>query len=58
MDKEILTFGNIEIKKNKFYRHKTRIFWGDVDIEKALVSKKVSFGEKNNHTCAITCDAS
>ena len=25
--KEILTFGDIEIKKNKSYRHKTPIFW-------------------------------
>ena len=28
MGKEILTFGNIEIEKNKFYRHKTSIFGG------------------------------
>ena len=27
MGKDILTFGNIEIEKNKFYRNKTRIFW-------------------------------
>ena len=26
MDKEILTFGNIEIEKNKFYRNNTSIF--------------------------------
>ena len=47
MGKEILTFGNIEIDKNNFYGHKTPIFGGDVDIEKVLVSKKISFGEKN-----------
>ena len=28
MGKEILTFGNIEIERNKFYRLKTPIFWG------------------------------
>ena len=28
MGKEILTFGNIEIERNKFYRLKTSIFWG------------------------------
>ena len=28
MDKEILTFGNIEIAKNIFYRHKAPIFKG------------------------------
>ena len=47
MGKEVLTFGNIEIEKNKFYRHKTPIFFGNVDIEKVLVSNKISFGEKN-----------
>ena len=43
MVKEILTFGNIEIEKNKFYRQKTLIFLEDVGIEKVLVSKKSSF---------------
>ena len=28
MGKEILTFGNIEIEKNKFYRQKTPILGG------------------------------
>ena len=28
MGKEILRFGDIEIEKNKFYRHKTPIFGG------------------------------
>ena len=27
MGTEILTFGDIEIEKNKFYHHKTSIFW-------------------------------
>ena len=27
MGKEILTFGDIEIEKNKFYRNKTPIFF-------------------------------
>ena len=47
MGKEILTFGNIDIEKNKFYRHKTAIFLEDVDIEKVSVSNKIYFGEKN-----------
>ena len=46
MGKEILTFGNTEMEKNKFYHHKTPIFWGGVDIEKVLVSNKISFGKK------------
>ena len=47
MGKEILTFRDIEIEKNKFYRNKTPIFLKDVDIEKVLISNKISFGEKN-----------
>ena len=27
MGKETLKFGNIEIEKNKFYHHKSAIFW-------------------------------
>ena len=46
MGKEILMFGNIEIEKNKFHHHITPIFLGDIDIEKVLVSHKISFGEK------------
>ena len=46
MGKEILTFGNIEIEKNKFYRSKTPISLKDVDIEKVLVSNKISSSEK------------
>ena len=47
MGTEILTFGNIEIEKNKFYHHKTPILRADIDTEKVLVSNKISFGEKN-----------
>ena len=46
MGTEILTFDNIEIKKNKFYGHETPILLEDLDIEKVLVSNKISFGEK------------
>ena len=45
MAKEILTFGDIEIKKN--YRYKSPISLKDVDIEKLLVSNKTFFGEKS-----------
>ena len=47
IDKEILTFGDIEIEKNKFYHHKSCIFYKDVDIEKVLVSNNILSGEKN-----------
>ena len=45
MGKEILTFGNIEIGKNKFYRHKIPIFGGNVDIKELLISNKIPFGK-------------
>ena len=44
MGEEILTFGNIKIEKNKFYHHKSPIFLEDVNIEKVLVSNKISSG--------------
>ena len=48
MGKEILTFGDIEIEKNKFYRNITPVFLKDVEVEKVvLVSNKLSFGENN-----------
>ena len=32
MGKEILTFSDIELEKNKFYHHKVPIFLKDLDI--------------------------
>ena len=46
MNEEILKSGNIEIQKHKFYHHKTPIIFEDLDIEKVLVSNKISFGKK------------
>ena len=40
-------FDDIETEKNTFYRHKSPIFKKDVNIEKVLVSNKISFGEKS-----------
>ena len=56
MGKEMLTFGDIEIEKNNFYRNKISIFWGDVDTETVLVSNKLSFGKKKTiNTLLVTC---
>ena len=44
MGKEILTFGDIEIKK--FENFKSLFFSKDVDFEDILVSNKISSGEK------------
>ena len=41
MCKNILMFDNIEIEKS--YHNKTLILLEDVDIEKLLVSEKISF---------------
>ena len=55
MGKEILTFGNIEIMKNKFYINTIPVLLRDVDMEKVIVSNKVSFGEKTINTLLVTC---
>ena len=54
MVKQILMFGDIEIQKNKFY-DKTPLFSQDVDIEKILVSNKISIGEKTINTLLVPC---
>ena len=48
MGEEIVTFGNIEIEKNKFYNLVyNSYFFGDVYIEKVLVATKISFSQKS-----------
>ena len=48
----MLTFGEIEIEKKIFTP--IYIFLKDVDIEKVLVSKKISSREKNMNTLLVT----
>ena len=45
---------DIEIDKNKFYQYKSPVHLRDIDIEKVLVSNKISFGEKNINTLLVT----
>ena len=48
MGKKNLTFGDIEIEKHKFYHYESPIFLKkDVDINKILVSNKISSSEKD-----------
>ena len=47
MIKKIVTFGETDIEKHKFHGHKNPILVYDVDINKILVSNKVSFGKKS-----------
>ena len=56
MVKEISTFGNNEIEKNKFQRNKTTDFLNNGDMEKVLVSNKVSSGgKKTTNPLLVNC---
>ena len=46
MEKTTIKFGDIEIKKQKYYRYKRPIPIKDIDINKIVASNKVSFGKK------------
>ena len=46
MEKTIIKFGDIEIEKQKFHQHKKPISIKDIDINKIIISNKVSFGKK------------
>ena len=54
MGTEILTFGDIEIEKNEFYRNQIPILLRDVDIKKVLVFCKISFSEKTMSSLLVT----
>ena len=43
---KVLKFGDIEIKKQKFHKHKEPISIKNIDINKITVSNKISFGKK------------
>ena len=43
MDKKSITFGKTGVEKHKFLQHKTPMSIDDEDINKILVSNKVSF---------------
>ena len=45
----------LKLKKNFFYHNKTPNFLKNVDIDKVLVSNKISFGEKTLSTLLVTC---
>ena len=48
MNKEIITFGDIEIEKRKFHHRKNLILLEYVDIDSILTSSLVFYGEKKN----------
>ena len=43
---KIIKFGDIEIQKQKYHQHKELISIKNIDINKIVVSNKVSFGKK------------
>ena len=45
MDKKIMKFDDTEIEKYKFHQHGSPIYIDNVDINKIVVSNKLSFGE-------------
>ena len=46
MEITVIKFGDIEIEKQRFYQHKRPISKMNIDINKIVVSNKVSFGKK------------
>ena len=47
LKKTVITFGDIEIEKQKFHQHKRPISIKNININKIVVSNKVSFGKKS-----------
>ena len=45
----------LKLKKKFFYHNTTPNFLKNVDIDKVLVSNKISFGEKTLRTLLVTC---
>ena len=50
MEKIIIKFGDIEIKKQRFHQHERPISLKNIAINKIVVSNKVSFGKKGFNT--------
>ena len=46
MGKETITFGDIEVEKQIFHSHKNPVSIYDVNIDKIVISNKVSFGKR------------
>ena len=47
MDKNSLKFDDPEVEIYKFHQHKSPIWIDNIDINKIVVSNKVSFGKKD-----------
>ena len=47
MDKKIIKFDDTETEKYKFHQHKRSILIDNIDVNKIVVSNKISFGKKD-----------
>ena len=47
MDKKIIKFGDTEIEKYKFYQYKSPSLIDNIDLNKIVVSNKISFGKND-----------
>ena len=47
MDKKTIKFNETEIKKNKFHEYEIPILIDDIDVNKIVVSNKISFGKND-----------
>ena len=47
MGNGMIKFGDVEVEKHKFHQRKNPISIYDVDIDKIVISKKVSFDKKS-----------
>ena len=47
MDKKAIKFGDTKIEKYKFHQRKSPILLDNIDTNKMVVSKTVSFGKKH-----------
>ena len=54
MGKTFIKFRNIEIAKQKFHQHKRPISMKKIDINKIIVSNKVSFSIKGSNISLAT----
>ena len=54
MGKTFIKFGNIEIAKQKCHQHKRPISMKKIDINKIIVSNKVSFSIKGSNISLAT----
>ena len=47
MEKTVIKLGDIEMEKQIFHQHKRPISIKDININKIVISNKVSFGKKD-----------